>query len=411
MDSTEDRGDDDNAQTGPAHCRMSVNPRTITDRQRRDRLAWRHRLVPTARAQDPCVIADDLVALHSSDPVTVFLSVCARQSEPSIASVEDALYNRRSLLRHHAMRRTIWVMTPATAQHAHAACTRKLAAAERRRLVRYLDGEEAWLDKAIDEIAALLAAADGPMTARAVGLQRPWLTRKLTMPPSARNAARVSAHTRVLQLGGFEAVLLRGRPLGSWIGSQYAWALMKDWIDTDFDAHEAPAAAAALAGSWLWRFGPALPEDLRWWAGWTKAVTRRALADIGAVPVRLECGDGVASQRDDDPAEDPGPWVALLPGLDPTAMGWKRRDWYLDGDVAARVTDRFGNIGPTVWADGRIVGGWVQCPDGTIAVEILRPLKAQHARLLEDEIERLQTTVGETRFRVRFPAPNQKSLL
>lgn len=72
----------------------------ISDGQRRARLAQRHRLVPESRSDDPAVIADDLLALHSSDPVTVFLSVCARQADPSSASVEAALYDRRSLLRH-----------------------------------------------------------------------------------------------------------------------------------------------------------------------------------------------------------------------------------------------------------------------------------------------------------------------
>ena len=108
---------------------------TTTDDQRRARLAWRHRLLPTVRFQDPGVIADDLLALHSSDPVSVFLSVCARQQEPAITSVEAAVYEHRRLLRHHAMRRTLWLMTPATARHAHSSCTRKLTAAERRRLV------------------------------------------------------------------------------------------------------------------------------------------------------------------------------------------------------------------------------------------------------------------------------------
>ncbi|GGM51142.1 hypothetical protein GCM10012275_22590 [Longimycelium tulufanense] len=33
--------------------------------------------------------------------------------------------------------------------------------------------------------------------------------------------------------------------------------------------------------------------------------------------------------------------------------------------------DRNGNIGPTVWADGRIVGAWAQLPDGSIAWRFL----------------------------------------
>ena len=58
-------------------------------------------------------------------------------------------------------------------------------------------------------------------------------------------------------------------------------------------------------------------------------------------------------------------------------MGWKQRAWYLDPEVGAAVFDRNGNGGPTVWVDGRIVGGWVQRRDGTIAVRLLTDVGAE----------------------------------
>ena len=67
---------------------------------------------PPRRTDDVVAIADDLVALHSRDPVTVYLSVLARMANPSLAAVEKALYDDRTLLRHHAMRRTLWVAGP-----------------------------------------------------------------------------------------------------------------------------------------------------------------------------------------------------------------------------------------------------------------------------------------------------------
>jgi hypothetical protein len=66
----------------------------------------------------------------------------------------------------------------------------------------------------------------------------------------------------------------------------------------------------------------------------------------------------------------PEPWVALLPSLDPTTMGWQQRTWYL-GDHAPAVFDRNGNAGPTVWADGRIVGGWAQRRSGEVVFRLL----------------------------------------
>jgi hypothetical protein len=67
-----------------------------------------------------------------------------------------------------------------------------------------------------------------------------------------------------------------------------------------------------------------------------------------------------------DPPDD---WVALLPALDPTVMGWKERDWYLGGH-AGDLFDRNGNAGPTVLHNGKVVGGWAQRPDGEVVYEL-----------------------------------------
>ena len=66
---------------------------------------------------------------------------------------------------------------------------------------------------------------------------------------------------------------------------------------------------------------------------------------------------------DESPTAPAEPWAALLPALDPTAMGWRERAWYV-GEHTAALFDRSGNIGPTAWCDGRIVGGWAQRQDG-----------------------------------------------
>src|ERR1700712_2282233 len=97
---------------------------------RRARLAVRHRLLPHEHTDDVAAIADSVVALHSSDPVTVYLSATARMIHPSLEAVSAALYDDHSVIRHHAMRRTLWVMTPEVTRLAHAACTTGLVRGE-----------------------------------------------------------------------------------------------------------------------------------------------------------------------------------------------------------------------------------------------------------------------------------------
>ena len=114
---------------------------------------------------------------------------------------------------------------------------------------------------------------------------------------------------------------------------------------------------------------------------------RRALTDIGAVEVDLHGTPGYALPDDLEPEPRPEPWVALLPGLDVTTMGWFGRDWYLGGH-RAQVFDRSGNAGPTAWCDGRVVGGWRQDADGRVQLQLLEDPGRAARQALERPRER-----------------------
>jgi hypothetical protein len=391
-----------------------VSARRIGAGERRARLAVRHHLAPSTRTDDVVAIADDLVALHSSDPVSVYLSATARMRTPSLAAVDAALYDDKTLIRHHAMRRTLWVTGHETARLTHAAATVDLHAVQLRNLRAALTGggiadPDAWI--AAGRAAVLDVLGDGPLTAREIGRRLPELTVPVPIG-TGRLATTAAAHTRLLLVLGFAGDVVRARPTGSWINGQYRWAAADSWFPGGFrPALDRRAAAAEVARRWLRAFGPGTRGDLQWWAGWTAAVTTRALADAGAVDVELREGPGAALPDELDPPAPPEPWVALLPGLDPTTMGWKRRDWYLDPEVAAAVFDRNGNAGPTAWADGRVVGGWVQRRDGTIALRLLADVGADRREALEDAAGELEKLLGDVRFTVRFPAPLQAELL
>ncbi|MEZ5166199.1 MAG: winged helix DNA-binding domain-containing protein [Acidimicrobiales bacterium] len=382
----------------------------MTDAERRARVARRHLLAPELRATAVVDVADSLVALHSSDPATVFLSIAARMHRPSIAAIERALYDGESLVRHHAMRRTLWVLPPDVAAAAHAGFTRKIAAAERRRGAKLVGLDDDAYADAVERAVATVVAADGPTSTRDVAAALPDLTAGTVVNPGKRYETTIAPHTRALLQAAFEGRIVNGRPAGSWISSQCVarWCASPN---VAWDRHDEVSGATDIVRRWLDRFGPGTLEDLTWWTGATKTLVRRALDLIEPREVALEGHEDVGYVLADDLDREPGtaPWVALLPGLDPTAMGWKQRGWYLSEDVAARVTDRNGNIGPTVWADGRIVGGWVQRPDGSVAHDA--DLTASQETLLDAEIDRFRVFVGDTRTRPRFPAPNQAALL
>ena len=389
-------------------------PRMITPQERRARLARRHRLLPETRTDDVAEIADDLVALHSTDPVTVYLSAMARMRNPSVAAVEKALYADRAVVRHHGMRRTLWVATPDVVRLIHAAATRKLVGPEHRRTAKWLaangvEDPEEWLAGARSQVLATLHE-HGPMTARALGERVPELRRKIVLAPGKRYSATVSAHTRVLLNLGFEGEIVRTRPTGTWINGAYTYAAMDEWLDGGLGDLGETDAARELALRWLRASGPGTTTDLQWWTGWTGAMTKRALADCGAVPVQLDGGTGWVAPGDEDPVAPVEPWVALLPGLDPTTMGWKERAWYLP-DGCADTFDRMGNAGPTIWVDGEVVGAWVQAPDGEIRTRLLVDVPADRRAAISRRVAELVDLLGETRFTVRFPSRASAALL
>ncbi len=74
-------------------------------------------------------------------------------------------------------------------------------------------------------------------------------------------------------------------------------------------------------------------------------------------------------------------------------MGWKGRDWFLGID-RGQVFDSAGNIGPTLWWDGEIVGSWAIGPAGGIRTKLLADRGAaaeaavnEAASVLHDRLE------------------------
>ena len=382
--------------------------RFVDASERRDRLAVRHRHVPAARVDDPVAITESLLALHSTDPVTVYLSVAARMAHPSLAAVDTALYEQRSLLRHHAMRRTLWIFGHDAARVAHHGATLGVARSERKRLLGWLADAgvadpDPWLKAAGADVTALLADA-GPLTAREIGTRLPGLTMPITIG-NGKFTATQAAHSRILLQLGFEGQIVRTRPTGTWINGQYRYAAVDTWFPGGFGELDVREAAAGLARRWLAAFGPGTRTDLQWWAGWTVATTTKALADVGAVEVEVEEGTGYVLPDDVDAPEPAPPSAALLPGLDPSTMGWKQRGFHLDPADVAVLFDRNGNGGPTAWVDGRIVGGWHHRRDGRVAMHLTRDVGAEARAALTERASMIEQLLGDVRFTVRYPSP------
>jgi hypothetical protein len=387
----------------------------LDDAARRARLVARHHLGRTAASVEEAV--RDVLVLHSSDPITPPLALWARVPGVTVAAFDRAVYTDRTLWRLHAMRRTLFVVLVADAPMFLAACSRDVARAERRKLERWVvdalpDDRDAggWLDEMGS--MAVAALADGrTRSTKELSDMVDGLDLRVAIG-SGKWAGTTPLSSRLLFLLALDARIIRAEPAGSWISSQYRWADPQAWFGDPVRSEDLASseARAALVRAYLRAHGPATTVDVTWWTGWGKRVTAAAIAASGAAEVDLDGGGaGWVLPEDLDRPGVPAAGIALLPTLDPTVMGWKERAWYLGGH-APRLFDTNGNAGPTVWADGRVVGGWALSAAGEVVTQLLDDIGAEHVAAIDAEAAALTGWLAGVSPTPRFRTPLEREL-
>ncbi len=222
--------------------------------ERHRRAATRHHLARPATSVEEATAG--LVGLHSSDPVTVHVSLFARVADFMPADLEDALYERKSLVRMLGMRRTMFVVPLDVAAIMDEACTKALAPRERRRLIKHLEDQgiakhaDRWLDDVCERTLAALRAR-GEAAAVELTQDVPELGRKIVFGEGTTWAGQMGVSTRVLTLLAAEGRIVRARPRGSWISGQYRWAELETWLGAPLPAIDHDEACAELLRRWL----------------------------------------------------------------------------------------------------------------------------------------------------------------
>jgi hypothetical protein len=277
------------------------------------------------------------------------------------------------------MRRTMFVVPTDLAPVIQASTTNAIAQLQRRNYSKLLAnagvGDGAFLAE-VEQATVRALAARGSATGAQLSTDEPRLRTQVVMAEGKSYSTKTNITTWVLFMLSADSRIIRGRPLGSWISSQYHWWPAEKWLPGGIADVPAEAARAELVRRWLASYGPGTVADLKWWTGWTVGNVKRALTELKAVEVDLGGATGYVLPDDVSPVAAPEPWVALLPALDPAAMGWNERSWYL-GAHGPTLFDRSGNVGPTVWSDGRIVGGWAQRSSGEIVYRLLEDVGAE----------------------------------
>jgi hypothetical protein len=385
--------------------------RHVSDDERRARLAVRHALHPAFRVGSPEAVTRAMTVLHATEPPTVFLACWVRTDSVTVADVDRALYRDRTLVKQLAMRRTLFVFPRDLLGAVWPSASARVAATERARMARdvvaagYATDGEAWLDTARASVIELLAQNPAGLAAGEIRQAVPIVNVKVAVRPGESWTA-----SRVLTNLGVTGDIVRGDNTAGWHASRPRWTLMTDWLGEAPPRLTVDEGYRELVRRWLYSFGPGTEDDIVWWLGATKAIVRAALAAVEAVPVTLNGGaTGWLLPDDLDEVPDPGPWVALLPVLDPTVMGWKGRDFYI-GPHRELLFDRTGNAGSTAWVNGRAVGTWTQDQAGVVHLHLHEKVPAATGRALDAEAARLTAWLGGFRVPTLYQSPAMKSV-
>jgi len=357
-----------------------------------------------------------MTVLHATEPATVHLSLFARVDELTVADVERALHDDRTLVKQLAMRRTLFVFPRDLLPAAWGSAAARVAETEWKRVVKDVvasglttDGD-VWMERACSAVLARLAAepSDAGLPAQRLREEVPEIAGKVSISPGTKWGGDVPIGPRVLTQLGCRAEIVRGRNASHWRTSRPAWTLMTRWLGEEPIPLKTDEGYAELTRRWLDTFGPGTTADLQWWLGSTVTAARGALGEVGAVEVSLDGGATGWVLPDDVDVDPPEPWAALLPVLDPTVMGWKERSFFL-GAHGSQLFDSNGNAGTTAWWDGRVVGGWSQDEDGRVVVAPLEELSPRATAALEAEAERLTTWLDGVRIGSVYQSPLMKS--
>ena len=230
--------------------------RHVSDDERRARIAARHGIAPDARYADPVAATEAMTVLHATEPATVYLSLHARVDDLTVADVDRAFYDERSLVKQLAMRRT--------SSSSRATCCPPPGAARppgsppssgpgwprtSSPVGSPTDGA-AWVDRACAAVLARLA--DGSeLSAKELREQLPELEGRIDVAVGKPYGANVAMSPRVLTQLGVEGLVTRGRNGGHWRISRPQWTSMAAWLGEVPEPMKAAEGWAELVRRWL----------------------------------------------------------------------------------------------------------------------------------------------------------------
>jgi hypothetical protein len=298
-------------------------------------------LLHRAGRRSPADVVRHLVGIQAQAPLAAELAVRARARRVTLADLDRARLEDRSVVRTWAMRGTIHLVSAEDVGWLVPLTVAPSMVAARRRLAE--EGVP-WrtAERAVGLIEDILAA-EGPLTRAEIAEQ---LRRR-------RVRTEGQAMTHLTWLAAARGVCC----FGPTRGGRPTFVLLRDWVNAPRPL-EGQEALAELATRYLGAHGPATPEDLAAWSGLRAADARRAWSLMADRLAEVETGGVTRWRLKGRRIEAPPGLVRLLPMFDEYLLGWRSRDLVLSERHRRRVVPGGGIIHPTVVADGVVRGTW-----------------------------------------------------
>jgi hypothetical protein len=355
-------------------------------------------------------IAKAQLGLHSTDYWTPYLSVWARIGDYDAEAIFKSLNSGDRLLRLNAFRTTVHVVhidNLSLVIHATKATFYKKI--RQHPDIRQLSDQE--IGPLMESVLATLE--DGPKTMREI---------KKLVPENARQI-RPLFHLAATSGKVVRATASHAR------SSTTSYALLEKWIEGfSLDDMSEADAVSRVIHRYIDRFGPISINDLSWWLPTTKTRAKAAVEALGDDVVTVQAGGTpqLMTPNDFDVATSletlSEPVIWLLPYEDFLPKAFIDRSWYLSDEMKPYVfpklrehywppafrppppnmkvtgaTNASGEIRPSIWINGELVGRWEFEKNGKefrISYRIFQKVHAKYVNMISDRARELEDFVN-----------------
>ena len=311
-------------------------------------------LIQKADASDYSRLLVDHIGLHSTDYLTPYLSLWARVKDFEPKSLFDDLNAPCNALRMRAFRGTVFVIHRENLKH--------ILSGSKRFLASIIKQNEKFLLKAgldlssIEQAVVKLLAHKNVLTSSEIKKQLP-------------DHLIGEYFNYALRFLEFNGILVRTsqRHIADKV---IRYGLMEQsFPEITIGDINPDGALKALVFKYIKKFGPISLEDLSWWLAITKTATRQVLESLSENVTSIDFNQQKYYMEKDDyeqfrelKLEEQNPIVNFLPYEDHFPKAYSIRNWFLAQEIAPLVqkegTIFLGQIFPSIWLNGEIIGGW-----------------------------------------------------